>query len=301
MILEDISQLKPSGEQAVIINVGTKLVTTLALLSTLRHAGMPVLVIDCQSKDGSWEHFSQLMETHDFDLVSAPLYPHGQTLDWVFRNVRSEKVLLVDSDLEILDSDIMHVVRRFIDTDKVFGCGFVQGPCWLTHHDGIGYYEERPWMPFAMLKVSHIRQALAANCSLMAHTQFNDCVLSPRLSRFLGKRFRFPSMRNWRLSWLDWLKGNYYGAKPCYVFCDTGAVTYQFLKHKRGLYFVGFPAEVQSYVTHYHGITRLLLDSTDPNGTNLRDIVAIVQERLRRVYGLPWTETASIPQKAAAA
>ncbi len=56
-----------------------KLVTTLALLSALRYAGMPVLIIDCRSEDGSWEHFIKLMEAYDFDLLSAPLKKHGET------------------------------------------------------------------------------------------------------------------------------------------------------------------------------------------------------------------------------
>jgi hypothetical protein len=299
MILETIQQLNKSGEQAVIINVGTKLVTTLALLSALRHSGMPVLVIDCESKDGSWDHFARLMETYDFDLLSAPLKPHGQTLDWLFAHITSEKVLLVDSDLELLGSDVICMARKFIDDDRVFGCGFTHGPCWLTHHVGIGFYQERIWMPLAMLKVSRIREALAAGNSLMSRVIFNDCRFSRWLSDQLGKRFQHPSRRNWRLSWLDWMKGTYYGEKPCYLFCDTGADVYQYLKYRKGLFFAGFPAEVQTYVTHYHGVTRLQLDANDTVGVRLDDIAATVEERLRDVYGFSWTAEALAPQEGA--
>src|SRR5215472_5401835 len=98
MRLESIRDLKAADAQAVIINAGTKHAATLALLSALRYAGMPVLLIDCESKDGSLEHFSRLMETHEFDLLSAPLKSHGGTLDWLFDVVPAEKVLLIDSD-----------------------------------------------------------------------------------------------------------------------------------------------------------------------------------------------------------
>lgn len=57
MLIQSLSDLAPEPERAIIINVNTKLVTTLALLSTIRHAGMPVLLIDCESTDGSLRHF----------------------------------------------------------------------------------------------------------------------------------------------------------------------------------------------------------------------------------------------------
>ena len=46
MILKDISELKPTEELAVIINVETKMLTTLALMSTLRYAGHGVEIED---------------------------------------------------------------------------------------------------------------------------------------------------------------------------------------------------------------------------------------------------------------
>jgi 3-dehydroquinate dehydratase len=67
MHLKTLSSLKATDEQAVIINVGTKAVTTLALLRALKYARMPVIVIDCESTDGSLEHFSEMMKAYDFD------------------------------------------------------------------------------------------------------------------------------------------------------------------------------------------------------------------------------------------
>jgi hypothetical protein len=288
MILTDIAQLKPSDERAVIINVGTKLVATLSLLSTLRHAEMPTLVIDCESNDGSWDHFCRLMKSYEFDLLAAPLKPHGATLDWLFQNIPAQKTLLVDSDVEIFDPDLLRFMRRFIDNPLVFGGGFLHGPCWMATHPGVGYYQERPWMPIAMLKTSCVRRALAAGRSFLPKTIPNDCAASKFISRVLGRRFRFSRTRNWRLSWFDRFKGNYYGQKPCYVFCDTGAVVYQYLKHDCGLYFAGVPAEVQNCVTHFHGVTRLKLDPTDPIAADLADIAATVRNRLEQVYNFPW-------------
>ena len=62
MLLQNLSELSYEAELAVIINVNTKLVTTLALLSVIKYASMPVLLIDCESNDGSLEHFISLMK-----------------------------------------------------------------------------------------------------------------------------------------------------------------------------------------------------------------------------------------------
>src|SRR5215813_2076134 len=105
MVLNDLNELPPVPELAVIINVGTKYVTTLALLSALRFAQMPLVVLDCQSQDGSFQWFENLLHHYDFSLMRAKLRRHGETLDWIFRTVRSERVLLVDSDVEVLNAE----------------------------------------------------------------------------------------------------------------------------------------------------------------------------------------------------
>lgn len=287
MILTNLNELPSAPARAVIINVGTKLVTTLALLSALRYAGMPVLVIDCESQDGSWDHFSQLMKNHEFDLLAAPLKTHGITLDWLFRNLHDERVLLIDSDIEINSPEIMEWMKRFIGQNKVFGCGFTHGPCWLHDRPGIGYYQERMWIPLTFLKTAHVRQALEAGMSFAATTIYNDFAPSAFLSKRLASRFRHPSTQNWKLSWLNAFKNVFYGHKPCYVFCDTGAMVYQYLKYRKGLYFAGFPAEIQDgQVTHFHGVTRGVLNPSDPICTHMQDILQQVRDRLKNAYGI---------------
>lgn len=287
MILKDINELPSAPAQAVIINVGTKLVTTLALLSALRYAGMPVLVVDCESQDDSWNHFSQLMQKHEFDLLAAPLKIHGLTIDWLFRNIKSERILLLDSDIEINSPEIIEWMKRFIGQAHVFGCGFTHGPCWLHDRPGIGYYQERMWIPITFLKTACVRQALDAGKSFAATTIYNDFAPSAFLSKCLASRFYFPPTKDWKLSWLNAFKQTFYGIKPCYVFCDTGAVVYQYLKYQKGLYFAGFPAEVQDgYVTHFHGVTRGILNASDPICTHMDDILQQVHDRLKKEYGI---------------
>jgi glycosyltransferase involved in cell wall biosynthesis len=289
MYLQHISDLQPAQEQAVIINVGTKLVSTLALMSALKHANMPILVIDCESTDGSVEHFTELMQHYRFDLLSAPLQNHGLTLDWLFRHIPAQKVLLVDSDLEILDSAIIDLMRMVAYAKRVFGSGFAHGGEWMTmHKQPFGFYEQRPWIPLVMLDVALIREALDQQVSFLPRTVHNDFPPSPFISRMLIKRFRIPVLRNMRLGVLDIFRHDFHGIKPSFIQYDTGADMYQYLVHTKHYKFIGFPWRLnERYATHFHGVTRLLLNRRDRNGTKLEYITDVVARRLHENYDLP--------------
>ena len=78
---------------AVIINVETKYVSSLALLSAVRHINLPVLLIDCESQDGSFNWFCSLQRKHPFRLITAPRRPHGAVLDWIFQTVEADGII----------------------------------------------------------------------------------------------------------------------------------------------------------------------------------------------------------------
>jgi glycosyltransferase involved in cell wall biosynthesis len=278
VLLGRIDDLPPAREQAIIINVGTRLPTTLALMSALRHAGMPVLVVDCESKDDSLAALDALMARERFDLVSAPLRAHGRTLDWLFSAVRAEKILLVDSDLEILGPDILAFMRQFIDDGRCFGAGFVDGPGILVNEAGFlhnAYYAERPWMPLGLFKVADARAALAAGVSFADKVVFNDLVSRGLLTR-AARRFglRVPEA----------LRRNYNGHRPELVFYDTGAAIYEHLRFGQERVFAGLPAVfAPRYATHFSGVSRHVVQG---GGTPVEVIAATVIERLRSVYAV---------------
>jgi hypothetical protein len=219
-------------------------------------------------------------------MLSAPLRQHGETLDWLFQNINCDNLLLIDSDLEILNGDIVRWMARLIEQNHVFGAGFTHGPCWLHDNPGVGYYQERMWIPITLLKTACVRQALEAGHSFSAMVRNNDFFPSRLVSNRLAKRFNNPRTRSLRLSWLDAFKTSYYGQKPCYLFYDTGASVFQHLKYQMGLHFAGFPAEVQmGDVTHFHGVTRAVLNPDDPIATSMAEISGTIRERLRSEYG----------------
>ncbi len=283
--IEDIPHVE---ERAVIINCGTKEASTLALLSTLRYAEMPVLLVDCESPDNSLEHFLKLMEQNTFDVLSAPLRGHGITLDWIFAAINADKVLLVDSDLEILDAALLRFMHEYIDDSTTFGAGFVQGPTWIDDWPGTilegAYLQERCWIPFAFLKVSFVREALEAGISFRARTIYNDFFFSTTLSRGLVKlKMRYPILKRFQTPMA--FRKTYYGFGPSVVYCDTGANMFQYLRYRREIKFVGLPERFhQRYVTHFGGLTRIALNHHEIEKGKDEWIRKNIRERLRDGY-----------------
>jgi len=290
MLLNRVEDLPHANERAVIINCGTKVVSTLALLSTLRYAEMPVLLIDCESKDGSLEHFCDLMNRFSFDILSAPLRGHGITLDWLFNTIDADKVLLVDSDVEIREPEILRFLRNYIDDPWTFGAGFVNGPTWIDDMSGNAlegaFLQERLWIPFTFLKVKFVREALAGGVSFRARTIYNDFFFSPKLSHQLALfRSRITAFKGLQTPKL--LRRSYYGHTPSVIYCDTGADMLQHLKYKRELAFISLPERFHKrYVTHFGGLTRVALDQLDIAESKKTSVQDEVRRGLRERYGM---------------
>ena len=300
MLINSLTALGHRSEQAVIINVGTNLVSTLALASAIRFTRMPVLLIDCKPSrssdssasfvdDGSFAHFKELMQRWDFDLLEMPLNRHSKTLDRLFAEIPAEKVLLVDSDLEILNDEIFSLMRQFIDIERVFGAGLVEGPNWMSKHTGFtrhGYFEERMWIPLTMLKVEPVRAALRDGHSFGEKQVFNDFAPSKTISRLIGSlRYRLPRLAHRQLAWLDAFKETHHGAKPWLVWYDTGAQLYRQLKYVEDYQFVGLPAEFHTrYARHFSGITNNKLNPGHNLGTSLEEIESYARWRLHELY-----------------
>ena len=291
MIYKDISEVPFSTEKVVIINVGTRIMTTLSLMSVLKNCRIPVLLIDCPVKasdSNDFEYFRKINTTYHFDLISLPLKEHGQTLDFIFTNLKAEKLLLVDSDLEVLDSKVVDNVSELMKFEKTFGAGFTHGPCVVNEGDWIkdtvGRYEERMWIPFCMLNVEYVKSSIQNGYSFSCKTFYNIIPHNQKISKFL-----FSFRKKVFISTISKLFGVSFSNKiPLFVAYDTGADIYQYLKNNKYYHFFGFDANssVQnSYVIHYGGITRKLLDPDDNNGTLQEEqIKERIIERLKTLY-----------------
>lgn len=302
-----IEELPHEVARAVIINVGTDLVATLALASARAHCSMPILLINCDPTPESRSHFGKLMASFAFDTWEAPRRSHGRTLDDLFSRIKADLVLLLDSDAEIRDHALISGMRDQFANPHVFGAGFTNGPGWLyeppRYYRETTFFQERSWMPCVMFRGSHIRQALAAGVSFEARVIYNDFMFSRAISRQLAKRFQTelvpPSqivrhlpkkvqfrLRQSRLPWLRWARQDFYGHRPNYVYCDTGADVYQWCRYIERKIFAGTSVGLmKDKVVHYSGVSRQSLDPRQ-HGTRLADIESQVRCRLRDVYHL---------------
>jgi len=286
MELDNIKSLKKREYLAVIINVDTRLSATLALLSALKYAGVPVLVIDCGSGDGSYGYFLRLMKEYDFDLLSAARRSHGEMLDWIFMNVDSDKVLLMDSDIEILEDTPIKLMKESISDTGVFGSGFVHEGDWMAKHKiKYGYYQERAWIPLVLFRTEPVRKALNNGQSFCAVKVYNDIHRLPFLSKLLAGRLLIPGVRNLKLKFLDRFRKEFNGVRPSLLFYDTGAAIYQYLKNKMHYRFAGISWEVNwKSIIHFHGVTRIRLNAIARNGTSLESVSSYIRDRLKKVY-----------------
>lgn len=285
-----VAALPPARERAIIINCSTKLVTTLALMSALRYAGMPVLLVDCQSTDGSQAWFRGLAEQHKFDLAFAPLKPHGETLDTIFTASRDDSILLIDSDLEILGDDLMPKLREEMSRPDCYGAGFLHADRTLSlglcNASARGRYADRMWIPLCFLKTADVHGAMAHGATFMHSRDYLEFPWSKSLSRWLYARHRIPLLRSISIERFAEARQRIYGECAAFREYDTGARIHEvMIKQSRHLADLGEPYWSQS-VRHYHGVTRATLSVGQGNATPPGSILAEVAERLHARYGL---------------
>jgi len=293
-LARQLRALPAVAERAVIINCSTKMVTTLALMSVLRYAQMPVLVIDCESVDGSADWLDKLSRRFAFDLVHAPLRPHGRTLDRLFAATLDESLLLIDSDLEILQPDLLPALRAGMAGEKAYGAGFlhrseIMASSTDTNTNGsrtAGRYMERMWIPCAFLKVAPIVQALGAGATFMHSRDYLEFPWSKLVSKILFARNRVPVLRDLPMPSFNEARLRRFGEWVPFREFDTGARVHQSLVCAGyALTDLGEPYLSQS-VRHYHGVTRATLNAKQKNAASPGAINAEVEERLQTLYGL---------------
>lgn len=264
-------------------------VSTLALMSALRHAGMPVVLIDCESTDGSLAWFKALQAHHDFTLLQAPLRPHGEALDAIFRASRDESLLLIDSDLEIQKDDLMPALHAAMSTPGTYGAGFLHSDRALTLGAATGEkgrYADRMWIPLAFLKVAPVQAALAAGATFMHSRDYLEFPWSTSVARILYQRHRVPLLKHISLAGLADIRERRHGERAAFREYDTGARVHEaLLAGGHTLADLGEPYLSQS-LTHYHGVTRATLTEGKENATAPSAIRAEVVKRLGQVYGV---------------
>lgn len=295
--IESPDALGPLARIAVIIDCGTPWVSTLALVSTLRAGDFPVLVVDCAEGEASTRHFRRVADAWGlrFFHLRMPLRPHGETLDRLFGTLRVPLVLLVDSDVEILDVRLPgELEAALLATPSAYGSGLLHGSAELGHEHGfsagVAHYSERMWIPLVLLQRDLVADVLAAGISFRQRRIHDELPWSSWLSRLLALRWRLPLRRLFGLA----ADPAHRPRRSCVVDFDTGALVHAELK-RRGHAFVELPGMAER-VVHLHGATRRHLGAVwrrllsvfglrvEANAVALDDPEQHARERLAEVY-----------------
>lgn len=287
-MIYQIDELPVFSTITVIINVDTCMVTTLAIFSAKRYTSDDVLVLDCSKDKNEIEYLEKLQTKEKFYLCKLPLQIHGKTIDFLFRALKADYIRLLDSDAELLSSN--WIGTDLLGKGSVFGCGFFHEPHMMDNKAMRGgkfhFYQERMYIPCVLLKTKFVKQALEAGKTFAAKKVYNDFPRLPLLSHLLYFRFAFRFFQNHDVRLFRIFRhtyGEYF--KPSMVYYDTGAEIYLYLKYQKGLDFIGYPMKYHnSYFSHYHGITRKILNKKDFNATSYDDVGRIVYHRLCSEY-----------------
>lgn len=262
--IASLAELRRAETSAVIINCGTKWFTTLALASVFANTRLPVVVIDCESRDGSEEHFASLAAQRGwrFSWLRWPLRPHGLALDHLFLEIPAENVLLVDSDVELRSCTMIDEMERLLSTDeRAYGAGLLHAARWMGSDEGLpegmGYYCERMWIPLVLLRTSAVRAALHRSRSFAADRIYRDGVRSRGWSRVATSLHRVAGVRALATRRSVRAEGDR-GSRAAFLEYDTGARLHEWLLAE-GLSFAALPPVYWQAVHHYHGITRSTL------------------------------------------
>lgn len=290
MIVTSIRRLVSAPARAIIINCSTRVVTTLALMSALRHANMPVLLIDCESTDGSWHWFETLAQQHSFDMLRMPLKPHGKTLDRIFLETGDDNLLLIDSDLEILRPDVMPILHQAMLDSATYGAGFLHegGTMSANVHTkvNVGRYMDRMWIPFCFLKVAKVRTVIANGTTFMASRDYLEFPWSRFISKLLYARHRLPLLDRISLEAFAESRERIHGESHPFREFDTGGRLHQALVQQGSSFaHLGEPFWSQS-LRHYHGVTRAALTRGQGNATAPDTIEREVAARLVAEYAI---------------
>ncbi|MEI6737449.1 MAG: glycosyltransferase [Pseudomonadota bacterium] len=290
MIVSRLGDLPPAPARAIIINCSTRVVTTLALMSALKYANMPVLLIDCQSTDGSWSWFEALAQQHPFDLLRLPLKPHGKTLDRLFRESHDDALLLIDSDLEILQPDVIEAMRQAMRDLATYGAGFlhVGGAIHANLQPMVneGRYMDRMWIPFCLLNVAKIRAVIAEGSTFMHSRDYLEFPWNKLVSRLLYARQHLPLFKRLSLEVFADARERIHGERFLFREYDTGARLHAAMLKQGGVFADLGDLLFSQSVRHYHGVTRATLVKDQENATAPDSIAAEVATRLVSEYAI---------------
>lgn len=247
-----------SRTRVVIINVDTVTYTALAAASARQTMPFDITLIDCSRAEAQAQATANLAAQLDLDYRRWPLKTHGQTLDRLFGNTEADRLILLDSDAEILDGRPMLHALQADPGGHEYGIAWEQPTARATEAGSpISLYMARPWIPFCAFTVHQVRELITDGASFEARRVDNDLLWLPaRLRRLISLRRHVPILRTLDLDRFQSHQQTIDGETTPYFEFDTGAALHRTAR-ARGLSLRRLSWDIhEATVFHVHGGTR---------------------------------------------
>ena len=275
-----------SRTRVIIINVDTVAYTALAAASARQTMPFDITLIDCSRGEAQIQAAAKLAAQLDLDYRRWPLQTHGQTLDRLFDNTEADRLILLDSDAEILDARPMLHALEVDPGDHEYGIAWEQPTARATEAGlPISLYMARPWIPFCAFTVRHVRELIADGASFEARRVDNDLLWLPsRIRRLISLRRHVPIIRKLDLDRFQSHQQTIDGETTPYFEFDTGAALHRTAR-ARGLSLRRLSWDIhEATVFHVHGGTRSKLHFWMRNHGARSEHLARAFHRLRSTY-----------------
>ncbi|MGL5001667.1 MAG: hypothetical protein ACRDAM_01875 [Casimicrobium sp.] len=256
--LEELSEVDTIG---IVIGIDTRIFTTLAVVSSAHHLRIPLLLIDGYSNDGSLETLRELDLPVESWLIRMERRVHGVLIDKLVRELRSKRVLLIDSDVEVKTPAAFEAMTVAMDScasdrDNIYAAGCSHGDHSMEN-DGMPHvwFPRRPWIPFTLLDRVRCLELVEQQTTFEAKRIGNEFPVQ-WVASLLLKRGHFAFSKSWQFAFLEPLRKTRRGVRAAFYIYDTGALIYE-TAELRQWHFADIGWEtMNASVLHYEGATR---------------------------------------------
>jgi hypothetical protein len=260
-LISTLAELPKLSTLGVIISIDTRIFTTLAVASAARHLPIPLLIVDGHSNDGSFEILRDLDVPGERWLIRMERRVHGVFIDKLLRELSAERVLLIDSDIEVktpaaFDAMMIDLSANRANDNTIYAAGCSHGDHDMEK-DGMphAWFCRRPWIPFVLLDRVRCAELVSRATTFEVKFLGNELPLQG-LANLLAKRAHFAVSKRWPFEFLTPLRKTRHGSRAAFYVYDTGGMVYEAAASRQWhLAEIGWETMNRS-VVHYEGATR---------------------------------------------
>ncbi len=260
-LISTLAELPPFETLGIVIGIDTRIFTTLAVASAARHLQIPLLIVDGYSNDRSFEALRGLDLPVDSWLIRMERRIHGVFIDEFVRELKTEQLLLIDSDLEVRDAKAFRAMMLALHASQneqaiTYAAGWSHGDHDMASDDmPHAWFSRRAWIPFSLFDRGRTVELLDLPTTFESKWIGNEFP-NQWIANQLVKRAFFGPTKRWPLKPLAPLRKSRRGTKAAFYVYDTGALVFEAAEARKWRFAdIGWDM-MNASVVHHEGATR---------------------------------------------